>query len=134
MAESDQDRVFVVGAGPVGAVLTLALARRGIPVTLLEADHEPFEDQRAATVHPPTVEMLVELGLKDYAWDSGLLSPVFHYRDRVTDELVAAFDVRVLEGEVAYPFVLQWEQYKLVRACMDCCARTAMRRCGSPTG
>ena len=109
----------MVGGGPVGAVLTLALAKRGIPVTLLEADAEPFEDQRAATVHPPTVEMLVELGLRDHAWDSGLLAPIFHYRDRVTEELVAVFDISVLEGQVAYPFVLQWEQYKLVRACIE---------------
>ena len=31
------DRVIVVGAGPVGAVTALALVKKGIPVTLLEA-------------------------------------------------------------------------------------------------
>src|SRR6266436_5991433 len=77
------ERVIVVGAGPVGAVSALALVKKGIPVTLIEAEAEPPEDQRAATIHPPTVEMLAELGLKD---------------------------------EVPYPFVVQWEQYKLVRA------------------
>lgn len=112
------DRVIVAGCGPVGAVMALALVRKGIPVTVVEADAEPKMDQRAATVHPPTVEMLAELDLLDDAFETGLQSPIFHFRDRTTGELVAIFDVKVLEGEVAYPFVLQWEQYKLVRAVM----------------
>ena len=114
------DRVIVVGAGPVGAVTALALVKKGIPVTLLEAEAEPPEDQRAATIHPPTVQMLADLGLKDEAFaedaSGGMLSPVFHFRDRVSGELVAVFDLGLLEGEVPYPFVVQWEQYKLVRA------------------
>jgi 3-(3-hydroxy-phenyl)propionate hydroxylase len=114
------DRVVVVGAGPVGAVTALALVKKGIPVTLIEAEAEPPEDQRAATIHPPTVSMLAELGLKDEAFaedaSGGMLSPIFHFRDRVTGELVAVFDISLLEGEVPYPFVVQWEQYKLVRA------------------
>jgi 3-(3-hydroxy-phenyl)propionate hydroxylase len=114
------ERVIVVGGGPVGAVTALALVKRGIPVLLIEAEAEPPEDQRAATIHPPTVEMLAELGLKDEAFaedaSGGMLSPIFHFRDRVTGELVAEFNINLLEGEVPYPFVVQWEQYKLVRA------------------
>jgi 3-(3-hydroxy-phenyl)propionate hydroxylase len=114
------ERVIVVGAGPVGAVSALALVKKGIPVTLIEAEAEPPEDQRAATIHPPTVEMLAELGLKDEAFaedaSGGLLSPIFQFHDRVTGELVAVFDLGLLKGEVPYPFVVQWEQYKLVRA------------------
>jgi choline dehydrogenase-like flavoprotein len=114
------DRVIVVGAGPVGAVTALALVKKGIPVTLVEADPEPPEDQRAATIHPPTVEMLAELGLTNEAFaddaSGGLISPIFHFRDRVSGGLVAVFDLGLLKGEVPYPFVMQWEQYKLVRA------------------
>jgi 3-(3-hydroxy-phenyl)propionate hydroxylase len=114
------DRVIVVGAGPVGAVTALALVKKGIPVTLIEAEAEPPEDQRAATIHPPTVEMLVELGLEDEAFaddaSGGMTAPLFHFRDRITGELVAVFDISLLKGEVPYPFVVQWEQYKLVRA------------------
>jgi 3-(3-hydroxy-phenyl)propionate hydroxylase len=114
------DRVIVVGGGPVGAVTALALVRKGIPAVLLEAEAEPPEDQRAATIHPPTVEMLADLGLKDEAFaenaSGGLLSPIFHFRDRITGELVAVFDIGLLKGEVPYPFAVQWEQYKLVRA------------------
>jgi 3-(3-hydroxy-phenyl)propionate hydroxylase len=122
MATRQDNRVIVVGAGPVGAVMTLALVKQGIPVTLLEALPDAAEDQRAATVHPPTVEMLVGLGLKDEAFSDkpsgGMSAPLFHFRDRVTGELVAVFDISLLKGEIPYPFVLQWEQYKLVHAAL----------------
>lgn len=112
--------VAIVGAGPVGAVMALALSRKGIPVVLIEAETAPVKDQRAATVHPPTVEMFAELGLIEDAFSEepsgGLQSPIFHYRNRIDNELVAIFDVDVIKDEVAYPFVLQWEQYKLVEA------------------
>ena len=42
------------------------------------------------------------------------------------------FDVNVLKGEVAYPFVLQWEQYKLVRAALEeARKRIRMSKCAS---
>jgi 3-(3-hydroxy-phenyl)propionate hydroxylase len=122
MATQQDNRVIVVGAGPVGAVMTLALVKEGIPVTLLEALPDAAEDQRAATVHPPTVAMLVKLGLEDEAFSDkpsgGMSAPLFHFRDRVTGELVAVFDISLLKGEIPYPFVLQWEQYKLVHAAL----------------
>ena len=118
----DDNRVIVAGCGPVGAVLTLALVRKGIPVTLIEQLPDAAEDQRAATVHPPTVEMLVELGLERemFAEDAsgGMSAPLFHFRDRQTGELFAVFDIDMLKGEVPYPFVVQWEQYKLVHAAL----------------
>jgi 3-(3-hydroxy-phenyl)propionate hydroxylase len=117
-----ENRVIVVGAGPVGVVMALALVRKGIPVLLLESLPEPVEDQRAATIHPPTLEMLADLGLIEQAFaedaSGGFQAPVFHIRDRSSGELVAVFDIRMLEGDVPYPFVLQWEQYKLVRAAL----------------
>src|SRR6266571_3736147 len=117
-----QERVIVVGAGPVGAVVTLALVKKGIPAVLLEQLPDAAEDQRAATIHPPTVEMLVELGLKDEAFSEepsgGMSAPLFHFRERASGELYAVFDIGLLAGEVPYPFVLQWEQYKLVHAAL----------------
>jgi 3-(3-hydroxy-phenyl)propionate hydroxylase len=129
MANSEK-RVIVVGAGPVGAIMTLALLRKGIPVLLIEAEPEPVEDQRAATIHAPTLEMLADLGLKQQAFaegaTGGFQAPLFQFRDRATGELVATFDIRLLDGEVPYPFVLQWEQYKLVRAVMPLLAASGL--------
>jgi 3-(3-hydroxy-phenyl)propionate hydroxylase len=118
----NENRVIVSGCGPVGAVMTLALVKKGIPVTLIEQLPDAAEDQRAATVHPPTVEMLVDLGLEKEMFSEepsgGMQSPLFHFRDRATGELVAVFDISMLKGEVPYPYVLQWEQYKLVHAAL----------------
>ena len=55
----------VVGGGPAGAVLSLLLARKGIPVMLLEA-HKDFDRVfRGDTLHPSTMELMDGLGLAD---------------------------------------------------------------------
>jgi 2-polyprenyl-6-methoxyphenol hydroxylase-like FAD-dependent oxidoreductase len=46
-------------------VLGLLLARGGVPVTLLEAHPDFDRDFRGDTVHPPTLELLAQLGLSD---------------------------------------------------------------------
>ena len=42
----------VVGGGPAGAVLSLLLVRRGIPVTLLEMHRDFDREFRGDTIHP----------------------------------------------------------------------------------
>src|SRR6266704_1896954 len=55
----------IVGSGPAGAVLALLLARKGIPVMLLE-EHMDFDrDFRGDTVHPSVMEIMDEIGLAD---------------------------------------------------------------------
>lgn len=55
----------IVGSGPGGMMLALLLARRGVPVTLLEA-HPTFErDFRGDTLHPAILEILDEIGVAD---------------------------------------------------------------------
>ncbi len=121
MMQTD-NRVIVSGCGPVGAVMTLALAKKGVPVTLIEQLPDAAEDQRAATIHPPTVAMLVDLGLEKEMFShepsGGMDAPLFQFRERETGDLIAAFDIGLLKGEVPYPYVVQWEQYKLVHAAL----------------
>jgi 2-polyprenyl-6-methoxyphenol hydroxylase-like FAD-dependent oxidoreductase len=55
----------IVGGGPAGAMLSLLLARGGIPVTLLEM-HKDFDREfRGDTIHPSTLEILDQLGLAE---------------------------------------------------------------------
>lgn len=109
------NRVVVVGAGPVGMVCALALHRRGVELTVLEAEPGPVPDQRAASLHPPTLEMLAELNVTQTIIPRGLVAPTYRYHDRLTGEVVAEFNLADLAEELAYPFVLQYEQYKLTR-------------------
>lgn len=55
----------IVGSGPAGAVLALLLARKGIPVMLLE-EHMDFDrDFRGDTIHPSVMQIMDEIGLAD---------------------------------------------------------------------
>lgn len=111
--------VLIVGAGPVGTILALALRRKGVAVTLVEALAAPEIDCRAASCHPPTIAMFEELGLLEAGLEQGLVSPVFHYLDRPTGELVARFDLRRMQQVPAHPYVLQWEQYKISNTILE---------------
>jgi 3-(3-hydroxy-phenyl)propionate hydroxylase len=112
-AQRAPSRVVIVGAGPVGMVCALALNKRGIPVTVFEQEPAPVEDQRAASIHPPTLELLDELGVTAKIIPLGLISPAYRFHDRVTQSVVAEFDLNSMRDEFKFPFVLQYEQYKL---------------------
>ena len=107
--------VVVVGAGPVGMVTALALHRHDVKVTVLESENGPVTDQRAASLHPPTLTMLDALGVTRSIVPRGLISPIYKFHDRVTGDVVAEFDLSSLADELPFPFVLQYEQYKLTR-------------------
>lgn len=113
MAE-DARRVAVVGAGPSGLTAALFLARRGVPVLVLERGTEVFEDPRAATFHPPTLEMFAEAGVTDALLAAGLRADRWQLRGRAEGP-VAEFDLACLAGDTPFPFRLQCEQHKLVR-------------------
>ena len=112
--EGRQVRVLVVGAGPVGAVAAYRLACLGIDTVLLEAGADCAEDMRASTLHPPTLDMLDELGLLDDLMTQGLKAPIYQYRNRRTGNIIE-LDLGELRDEVRFPFRLQCEQYKLAR-------------------
>ena len=58
-------QVLVAGGGPVGAVAAYRLAQMGIDVILLETRADCPEDMRASTFHPPSLDMMGELGVLD---------------------------------------------------------------------
>jgi 2-polyprenyl-6-methoxyphenol hydroxylase-like FAD-dependent oxidoreductase len=55
----------IAGGGPAGMMLGFLLARAGVRVTVLEKHADFFRDFRGDTVHPSTLELIVELGLID---------------------------------------------------------------------
>ena len=54
----------IVGGGPAGMMLGLLLVRAGLRVVLLEKHADFLRDFRGDTVHPSTLELLDELGIK----------------------------------------------------------------------
>ena len=111
---SDDDRVLIAGAGPVGCSAALYLAQRGIPVTLVEAAETLPEDLRASTFHPPTLDMLDDLGVVDQLLEEGIVCPEWQYRD-TRDGVIANWDLSVLKNDTRHPYRIQCEQYKLTR-------------------
>jgi 3-(3-hydroxy-phenyl)propionate hydroxylase len=103
--------ILIAGAGPVGLVAATLLGRRGLKVTVLEAGAELSRESRASTFHPPTLDMLDDLGAADVLVAQGLKAPVLQYRTR--DELIAAFDFSRLANITRHPYRLQAEQFKL---------------------
>lgn len=106
--------VIIAGAGPVGCTAALRLAQAGIPVILLEGQSELPETLRASTFHPPSLDMLDELGMAKPLEAQGLVCHKYQYRDRRTGE-IAEFDLSHLSADTQHPFRLQVEQWKYTR-------------------
>jgi 2-polyprenyl-6-methoxyphenol hydroxylase-like FAD-dependent oxidoreductase len=113
-----EERVFIVGAGPVGLVAAASLVRAGVPVTVFEAGGDLSEESRASTFHPPTLDMLEALGAAVPLIAQGLKAPKFQYRTK-SHGLLAEFDFGIIADATAHPFRLQSEQSKLTRILLD---------------
>src|ERR1700751_5672541 len=111
---NQNDRIIVVGAGPVGLTAALALGRRGIPTVLLAAESELVMELRGSTFHPPTLDLLEEFGIVPRMIEAGLKAPTWQFRDRETGP-VATFDLSLLAGDTNHPYRVQCEQWKLMR-------------------
>src|SRR5829696_2800983 len=105
--------VIVAGAGPVGVIAALALARQGFAVRVFEAEGRVNDSPRAATTHAATLEMLEDLGLVEEVIRQGLVEPKFRVWDRASRTVIAEFDFGILRNDTRYPFVVQCEQHKL---------------------
>ena len=114
---NNSNRIIVVGAGPVGLCLTLALTQAGLAVTLLESrTDENFLDQvpRAGTNHPATLEMYERIGLYKRIESRGMIAPIVHYWERQGPQLIAEFDHALLKEDTSFPYVVQCERIKVV--------------------
>ncbi|MEO7242736.1 MAG: FAD-dependent monooxygenase [Variovorax sp.] len=112
MNSHSADKVIVVGAGPVGLLAGLELARRDVPVVVIETEPTTTLDLRAGTFHPPTIEMLQASGVADAMLDIGIRVRYWQARD-MEHGLIAQWDLDALKDDTPYPFRLHLEQHRL---------------------
>ncbi|MEU7629489.1 FAD-dependent monooxygenase [Nocardia sp. NPDC049220] len=67
--------VLVVGAGPTGLTLALDLARRNIPVRIVDKAAEFFASSRGDGIQPRTLEVFDDLGILDAVHAAGMPMP-----------------------------------------------------------
>lgn len=110
--------VLIAGAGPVGMTAAADLVRHGIPVTVLEKSSALSTESRASTFHPPTLDMLDDLGFAKALIEQGLIAPSVQYASTVDGEL-GTFDFSAIADLTRHPFRLQAEQFKLTRIILE---------------
>lgn len=108
----NKDHVVVAGAGPVGLLTALKLARAGIQVTVVEELPGVGQWPRAVVYHPPTVAALDALGLLDDMKAVGVTKRDYQWRS-VDGEILLALDMAVVDGKTPYPFNLHLGQHVL---------------------
>jgi 3-(3-hydroxy-phenyl)propionate hydroxylase len=105
-------QVIVAGAGPVGLLTALALAKQDVSVLVLEAEPGLTIDLRAGTYHPPSLEMMAPYGITDEMHKTAIKVPCWQMRDR-KEGVIVEWDVREIADLTPYPYRLHLEQHRL---------------------
>lgn len=113
-----QHQVVIVGAGPTGLTAAFFLAAEGVDVLVVERGPGVFEDPRAATLHPPTLEIFAPSGVTDDILAQGIVARHWQFRGR-EEGLIASFDLDLLREDTPYPYRVQCEQHRLARMLLE---------------
>jgi 2-polyprenyl-6-methoxyphenol hydroxylase-like FAD-dependent oxidoreductase len=101
--------LVIVGGGPAGMMAGLLFARAGAPVTVLEKHADFLRDFRGDTVHPSTLELFRELGLRDALLERPH-NRVDQLSARVAGQVMQIADFRRLPVDSRFVALMpQWE-------------------------
>ena len=125
---TERSQVIVVGAGPVGFLTALGLARQGIEVTVLDSEPAVVTSPRAAVYFHTTISILSKLGLAEDAHAIGLASSEFMMHWPETGERVASDMRDALEPGQEYDHNLHFGQHILAELVMEHLARLLRTR------
>lgn len=104
-------QVLVVGAGPVGLVLAVDLARRGVPVRIIDRRTVPTDESRAVVVHARSLEMFDVLGVVDRVVESGRTTTEVQFH--ADGSLLAAIPLDTVDSQ--FPFSVTTAQTETER-------------------
>jgi 3-(3-hydroxy-phenyl)propionate hydroxylase len=111
----EDPQVIVVGAGAVGLVTALGLARAGVRVTVLEAAASAAATVPRDTVYPwPVLDGFARLGILADCLAAGMTNQRLCLAVPRTGELIS-FELGILADEVRYPFNLHLAQAGMTR-------------------
>lgn len=111
--------VLIVGAGPTGVAAALALARRGLEVTLLEQDAEPSNSPRAMVYLHPLLPDFDRWGILESMRQRGLIDTEgFNLHLIALDEVLSAPNTDV-EGLTPTPYNIHLGQGEFVRLVLE---------------
>lgn len=118
MSKNEQEPVLVVGAGPVGILNALGLARAGVPVHVFERGEAIAQTPRAMVYHWSVLDGLERLGLYEDAVQRGFLKQDYTYKVHKTGEEVR-YGLQSLEGKVKHPHNLHMGQNVLAELALE---------------
>ncbi|ADB52313.1 FAD-dependent monooxygenase [Conexibacter woesei] len=122
---SEQLPVAVIGAGPVGLVTALGLARYGVETIVLEEDDRLSLDTKAGTVLTRTLEVLHRYGALDDVLRASLRIDEIGDLDRATNTARASVLTGALTEDTRFPFVVNIPQHELEPVLKDALERLA---------
>lgn len=105
--------VAVIGAGPVGLITALGLARYGVPFAVFEEDSQLSLDTKAGTILTRTLEVLHRYGALNEVLRASLRIDEIGDIDRATNAPSASVRTGDLTEDTRFPFVINIPQHEL---------------------
>ena len=115
---SEETDVLVVGAGPVGLLTALGLARHGVRVTVIEAGAAIEDSPRAIVYHWTVLEDLDRLGILADVKARGICKTDYAYRVHETGEMIY-YSIDVLADETPYAYNVHLGQHELAAIALE---------------
>ncbi|MGY4690868.1 FAD-dependent monooxygenase [Salibacterium sp. K-3] len=111
-------QVLIVGAGPTGLAMALALEKHGISFRIMDQESGPGRQSRAVAVHARTLEWYHQLGAADLLIQNGYPLPQLEiYRNQKRRAALNFHDMG--RGLSPYPYVLILPQDEHERLLID---------------
>jgi 3-(3-hydroxy-phenyl)propionate hydroxylase len=98
--------VTIVGGGPVGLCLAIALGNRKVKVALFEKNASVSEQSRAASIWPATQEVLAQLGVIDQFLEHSIRVGNLKMFDADNNRIIYEAPVKELQDQTQYPELL----------------------------